>query len=288
MKKIFILLLLAFVGDYHSPMVSHPLDNIDLNKTHLKVILEKKEINVSVSYDNEPLYIENAKPNYPGFEVELAQLFADYLGVKLNKIIPKNTFEDHLRAIEKGEVDISMGNSANIDRGKYASFSAPYILTSPAGLISKSVLPPQPEGEIISNNPFKSLKDLLYQSGLSISVKAYTYNYEVAKEMFGNKFPIYTYMNDTLALNALLKNRVNCYITDDMFVEGLLQKYPYLSSTYRPLTAPIITKEVSIMIKKYDILLLEEINFFVRQLKRSGDVDKLRQKYYRSNEWVVK
>jgi polar amino acid transport system substrate-binding protein len=264
------------------------LQKIDLNRSQLKKILASNELRISVSNDNEPLYIENNKEGFPGFEVDIAEAYAGYLGVKLTKVVPKSTFEEHYRAISKDEVDIALGNSANMERGKLLGFSDPYILTTTAGLVRKSVLPPEPEGEIINYNPFKSVKDLQYQTGIILGVKSYTYNHEVLKDLFGKKFPIYTYITDSLALNALLKNRITCYIADDLFIEGVLLKNPSLRATYRPLLSPVVKKEVSIAFRKYDILLMQDLNFFIRQLKRSGEIDQIRSKYFQKNEWVVK
>ena len=77
--------------------------------SQLYKILKKKEIVVSVGGDYEPYYIQNPKPGYPGFEVELAKAFADYLGVTLKEVVPLQNFADHARAIKSGRVDISFG-----------------------------------------------------------------------------------------------------------------------------------------------------------------------------------
>ncbi|MCB1156447.1 MAG: amino acid ABC transporter substrate-binding protein [Leptospiraceae bacterium] len=256
-------------------------------KSGLEEILETKQLMISVSEDNEPYYIYDPKPGYPGFEVEIARAYADYLGVKLTKITPLTTFKHHAEALEKGKVHISMGNSSNLERGKLVSFSLPYTFTSTGGLVNKLAIPPEPEGEVVSNNPYKSILDLQFQPGIRMAVKSDTYNYTFIREQFGGKFQIYTYLKDSLALQALLKNTVNCYIADNLYLEGLLQKYPSLKNDYKPLLSSVVEKQISIAVRKYDILLLTDLNFFIREMKRSGQIEKLKQKYFNNNKWVT-
>jgi polar amino acid transport system substrate-binding protein len=285
MKKFFLFLCVFFAIQF---IFSNDLSKIDLNQSQLRKILQAKQLRISVSNDNEPLYIENSKQGFPGFEVDIALAYAEYLGVKLVRIVPKNNFEEHYKAIMDDEVDISMGNSANIERGKKMGFSDPYILTNTAALVRKSVLPPEPEGEIINMNPYTSLKDLQYQTGITMGVKSYTYNSQFIKTYFGNKFSIYTYITDALALNALLKNKINCYIADNLYIEAILVKNPSLKANYRALIEPVEQKEVSIGFKKYDVILMQDLNFFIRQMKRSHEIENLKNKYLKNNQWVVK
>ena len=99
-------------------------------------ILKKKTLNVSVGAAYEPYYIANPKLDYPGFEVEIAEKYAEFLGVKLDKVIPLNNFGEHAKAVNDGTVDVSLGNSSALGRMKQVYFSDPYIIISIGGDIS--------------------------------------------------------------------------------------------------------------------------------------------------------
>ena len=253
--------------------------------SQLHKILKKKEIVISVGGDYEPYYIQNPKPGFPGFEVELAQAFADYLGVTLKEVVPLLTFADHAKAIKSGRVDISFGNSSSLTRGKSLGFSDPYYSTSPGALVNKSILPAESEGQVVTNKIFRNLFDLKSLSGLVIGVKDNTSNLEFVKEDFP-RVTIKAYPTDEATLNALNENQINCYVADNLYLEGLIQRNPSLKVRMQPVVNPVIEKHLSITMKKYDIELMVEANFFIREMKRTGEINRLKEKYFNNSAWV--
>lgn len=251
----------------------------------LTKILNKKFLVVSVAANYEPYYITNPKKDYPGFEVELAKAFADYLGVELKEVVPLQNFSDHSKAILSEKVDLGFGNSTTLTRGKTHSFSEPYIITTVGALVSKHILPPEQEGQIVINKQFRNLNDVKNISALVIGVKGNTSNFDFLKNNF-LRAEIKPYQNDILALEALEKNDVNCYVADSLYLEGLLQKNPFLKVRMQPLLGSVIEKQLSITTKKNDLLMLNELNYFVREMKRTGEIQKLKEKYFNSSLWV--
>jgi polar amino acid transport system substrate-binding protein len=250
-------------------------------------ILNKKTLNVSVGAAYEPYYIENPKPGYPGFEVEIAEKYAEFLGVKLDKVIPLNNFGEHSRAILDGTVDLSLGNSISMGRVKLVYFSDPYLIISIGGLVNKNALPAEQEGEVILNKSYRSVLDLKNISRLSLGAKDKTSNLDFLKETFG-QYRITPYKNDEIALEALMNNEITAYVSDNLYIEGLLQKYSNLRARFLPLTSPVTEKQLSICFKKYDLQMQSNLNLFVRELKRTGAINTLREKYFNSNNWIQK
>ncbi|MCX7999689.1 MAG: transporter substrate-binding domain-containing protein, partial [Leptospiraceae bacterium] len=113
-------------------------------------ILKKGTLVVSVGADYQPYYIPNSKPDYPGFEVELAEKYADFLGVKLEKVIPLKNFSEHAEYVKSGKVDIAIGNSFNLARVKHVYFSDPYIIITIGALVNKNILPQESEGDVVT------------------------------------------------------------------------------------------------------------------------------------------
>lgn len=281
-------LSLVFIFSFNPLMKGEGKESIIPQRSVLEDILEKKELKISVWNDSEPFYIENPKKGYPGFDVEIAMDYADYLGVKLTRIIPKESFEAQQEAIINGEVHIAMSSPSTLARGKKVAFSNPYLFASSAALVSKHIIPPEPEGEIISNNPYTSILDLQYQNGIIFSVRSATSTEQFLRKAFAGKFKIMTFSTDTLALNALKTNQVNCFVTEDLILMGILQKNTSLGVNYKPLLTPVEKNEISIVFRKYDILFLQDLNFFVSKIISSGRVKKLKQKYLTSGDWIKK
>ncbi len=253
--------------------------------SQLYKILKKKEIVVSVGADYEPYYIQNPKPGYPGFEVELAKAFADYLGVTLKEVVPLQTFADHARAIKTGRVDISFGNSSSMKRGQQLGFSEAYYSTSPGALVSKSILPAESEGQVVTNKTYRNLNDLKSLSGLVMGAKDSTSNLEFAKANFP-RVTIKVYPTDEATLKALNDNEINCYVADNLYLEGLIQRNPSLKIKMQPVVETVIEKQLSINTRKYDLEMLNEANFFIREMKRTGEINRLKEKYFNNNAWV--
>lgn len=172
-----------------------------------------------------------------------------------------------------------------MERGKSVSFSDPYIKSSIGALVNKQAIPPEPEGQIVENNPYTNLFDLKYVPRMSFAVKANTSNYQFLKETFNNNL-IKTYLSDQRTLDALLNNEVNCFVSDNLYIEGLLQKDPALKASYKPLLNTVVEKQLSFATRKYDLIMLNDLNFFVREIIRTGEIDRLKKKYFNSNAWV--
>lgn len=260
---------------------------LESQESTLDRIIKKKSMVVSVNQYYEPFYIENPNPNRPGFDVEIATYLAEYLGVSL-KILPVREFSEHAKKLEEGSVDIAIGAiSANLERSKYVSFSEPYLVTSPAGLVNRLILPPEPEGQIITAVPFKSLRDLNTLSGISFSVKSNTPNHNWLKKNY-SKSPIYSYLDDFRALNELKKNNVNVYVADSFRIQALLQKEPSLKTNYLALLSSVQEEHISMAVAKHDVKTLETINFFIKEIRRTGWLNQRINRYFSNDAWVTK
>lgn len=254
--------------------------------SRLEKILSKKEIVVGVNKQYEPFYIENPKDGYPGVDAELAKLYADYLGVSL-KLVPLKTFRQFSEDIRSGKIDLAFaGMSTDLNRGKQVTFSDPYLVTTPAGLVSKKILPPEPEGNIVTSRRFMSLGDLATLSGLvSFSVRSNTTNHIYLQKKYA-KLPIYSYLSDSIAIDNLLSNNVTCFVADSFFILTLLQKNPSLKANYLPLLGSVQEEYISAALPQNDLIFVDNLNFFIKELKRTGVLEELRSRYFNQNNWV--
>ena len=75
-------------------------------------------------------------------------------------------------------------------------------------------------------------------------------------------------------------------MADNLYLEGLIQRNPTLKVRMQAVINPVIEKQLSITTPKYDFELLSEANFFIREIKRTGAVNNLKEKYFNNNAWI--
>jgi len=250
-------------------------------------IRKTKVLTVSVNEFYDPFYIENPNPEFPGLDVELAQAYADFLNVEL-RVIPLRTFDQHAKMLEKGDSQIALaGLSSSLLRFKDVYFTDPYLVSTPSGLVNRSSLPPEPEGQIVTVQLFRNLLDLQSVSGISFSVLSNSSNHQYLKETFP-KAQVYSYFTSEAAFNELKKNNVNCFVADYYYIMALLQKNPSLRATYLPITGSVQEDHLSMAVAKKDMEFIYHLNFFIKEYKRTGKMQSLLNKYFKSDKWVKK
>ncbi|TGK07181.1 amino acid ABC transporter substrate-binding protein [Leptospira semungkisensis] len=253
--------------------------------SRLDQILAKKELVVGVNRVYEPFYIQDPKDGFPGFDMELAKLYADYLGVAL-KVKPLKTFRQFSDEIAAGTIDMALaGMSTDLTRGKSVTFSDPYLLTTPAGLVYKRSLPPEPEGSIVTTRTFKSIEDLAVINALSFSVRSNTTNHNYLLRRFSKNL-IYSYLSDSVALDSLVKGNVTCFVADSLYILSLLQRQPSLRASYVALVNPVMDEYISAAMPMNDLVFADNFNFFIKELKRTAVIEGLRSKYFLGSGWV--
>ncbi|EOQ89448.1 ABC transporter, substrate-binding protein, family 3 [Leptospira yanagawae serovar Saopaulo str. Sao Paulo = ATCC 700523] len=224
---------------------------------------------------------------YPGLDVELANEYAKFLDVDL-KIIPLRTFDQHARMLEKGDTQVAMaGISSSINRFRDVYFTDPYLISTPAALVNRTALPPEPEGQIVTVQLFRNLNDLTNITGISYSVLANSSNHQFLRDTFP-KAQVFSYFTNEAALSELKKNNVNAFVADSFYIQALLQKDSSLRANYLPILGVVQEDHISMAVGKRDIEFLYHLNFFIKELKRTGKIQQLINKYFKSNKWVKK
>ncbi|EMJ94201.1 ABC transporter, substrate-binding protein, family 3 [Leptospira alstonii serovar Pingchang str. 80-412] len=255
------------------------------NVSRLKEILEKGELKVAGDSAYEPFYIVNAKEGFPGFDYELGKAYADFLGVKY-KFVPYPEFNEFADAIKKKEADIALsGISSSLERSKKVRFSAAYLIATPAALIRKSVLPPPPEGNIITTQSFRNILDLADVSGVTFAVRSFSNRHEFLLKKFKNN-RIFTYGDTPSAWEAVKNGTANCLVSDSFYIKGLLLKDKSIASNFRPLLEPVQREDISAAFPQGDPAFIRNFEFFLEELGRSGVLREMEDKYFNKSDWV--
>lgn len=226
---------------------------------YLSVVLETGYI---------PFEFRDKKKGLIGFDIEMIQLFAKKLGVKVKifpvaweGIIPSLASHDK----EKFPIDmIVSGMRITKTRAKRVHFTIPYFYVGQAFVISKK-----------DSKRIKSYKDL-NQEGIVIVTQRGVEAEVICKRYFP-KASLKLYNKAREATFELLGNKAHAMVYDLSYIAVLRKKY---ANTLKAFLTPIEKKEVGIAIRKGNPQLLKELNLFIKEFRASKEYKKLYYKYF--------
>ena len=121
------LILIFFIGCNQSANQNHNKKTATENINDLPEILKSGKIRVVTTYNSTNYFVYKGQPM--GFQFELLQDFATFMGVKL-EVAVNNSFEENFEALRNGEIDIIASNMAvTREREEYVVFTEPYALS---------------------------------------------------------------------------------------------------------------------------------------------------------------
>ncbi len=293
-RKILLLfgVVLAFLagspapGGPREPAPKEP--RIQTSGGRLERIRARGSLIVALQRDYHPFHVESPRPGLPGIDVELAQLLGETLQVKVEYRFL--SLAGILEAAAQGEVDVAFGGiSSSLKRARHVNFTLPYLVTTPAALLSKEVLPPDSESVDFPRREFKSLSDLKYLGRITIGVSSGTTNEAILREVEEfKKHTIETFPNRAEALAALRARKVDAFVADGVFINSLIRKDPALLSGFLPLTGRFRDEHICMALTPGDPEFWNYLNFFIREARRSGRVDGILKKYLEGGDWIPK
>ena len=140
----FAIALLALVGGAADAVAAE-------NAPVLSRIVESGTFRVGMSGDQPPFTVVSKDGNLIGYEVDLANLLADAMGVKVEFV--QKPFGELLGALEKGEIDAIMsGMTMTPKRNLKAAFVGPYIVSGKSILTKSATLAALEDAEEIDRS----------------------------------------------------------------------------------------------------------------------------------------
>jgi polar amino acid transport system substrate-binding protein len=243
-------LLLVLLGYYFS------VQKTEITDPTLLRIKEHGKIVVGTSADYPPMESIDEKGEIVGFDIDFAREIAAHLGVSLEiKNIP---FDDLFDALKKREVDMVIAAvTITPERAQEMGFSDPYFSS---GLVIVTRLEDQ---------TMKSHNDL---KGKKVGVQKGTTQMEEAKK-YGAKIVLYE-LNDPLP-EDLMNNKIDAFIVDIFTAKDFIRKNPNIKIAGEPITLEFH----GVAVNKEDQALLAEINKVIRNLKETGKLKELQDKW---------
>ena len=233
-----------------------------------------------------PFHIDNSKPGYPGIDVELATLLADFLGKK--PVFRYHNIKTLISEVQSNKLNLAFGGiSSNLRRAKQVLFSNPYIVEQHAALLDRKRLPPEPDNNTFPGKEFKTIEDLSSLSGLSIGVMKGTINEKILRtsnEFKDHDIKSYT---DRSQLILDIKNRnISVLAGDNTFVRTVLLKNKDILNSFVYLTSSRRLEHLSVAISPDDTRLLLKVNFFIKELRRTGKLAAIKARYLENDDWI--
>ena len=271
MKKLFALLLalamtasLAACGSKEeAPAEEETVDYASMSIDDLKAAITtvtEGSLTVATSPDFAPYEFyaidENGEPKLAGFDMDLAQYIADYLGLEL-EVIPMD-FDGTIMELQSGNVDLGMaGYSPDPDRADSMDFSDVYITGGQSFVCVES-----------SKDLFPSLEDA-NNADYSIGAQVGSIQATLAKENTPDADIVeLTKVPDIIA--ELLTGKLDGAFIETMVAESYATQYPELCLA---LEVPYDAEGSVVGVSKGNAALLEGVNRAIAAAKEDGSFD---------------
>ncbi|MFH1887544.1 MAG: membrane-bound lytic murein transglycosylase MltF [Pseudomonadota bacterium] len=200
-----------------------------------------------------------------GFEYDLAQAFAQHLGVRLQVLTPP--LEKRLAFLEQGRAHLIAAGLHVTKAGRhFLNYSVPYRLV---------------QQEVVVHRYERNVRGMEDLEGRSIHVRKGSF-FEYLLRQQAPETPPFTLVahpegNQELFLEDVSNREIEATVADEQLVLLARRHFPDLMPAFS-LDEP---RPLAWAVKKGDQRLLAEINRFLIQVKRDGTVERLWNKYYR-------
>lgn len=225
-------------------------------------IVQQGVLRVGTTADYKPFtYQENGA--YRGYDVEVAKLIADELGVKLE--IVGTTWKTMLDDLNADKFDIAMGGiTRTIKRQIAAEMSDPYLTFGKCYLVRK--------GDKDKYNSVEAVNKPSVRVGVNIGGTN-----EIFADTYLKQATIKRYKNNLDVPVAVEKGEVDVMITETPEAILYEKNNPKLEGSL--VNAPLTRSQMGYIVRKDDVHFLNTINFILNELEVRGEIQKLKEKY---------
>jgi polar amino acid transport system substrate-binding protein len=237
----------------------------------LERILKSGQLRVGMSGNQPPMNVRTHTGAFIGLEVDLANLFADTMGVKLT-MVPK-PFPQLLAALEAGEVDMVMSNmSITPQRSVNVTFVGPYMLSGKSILTKSTNLAAVSSANELNKAEFKivalenSTSQQFVEKALANATLITTQDYDAAVKM-------------------VLNDEVDLMVADmSICVLAVMRD---ADSGLTTLNQPLNMEPIGIAISSADGQLANLLTNYLATFEGAGVLEALRKKWMENDAWIA-
>ena len=249
-------------------------DMVPYDERQIALPVQGKELRIGVTATREPINFVDKNGRVTGFDGELARI----IGARLKRPVKFSNmkFMALIPALKSGKVDLIIsGMTATEERKKSVDFSDSYYLNAQVMLVKNQ------EVATTALSPVKGVdgKHAAISTIKEIDGKRIGLLSGSAGDMAARKnFPHASFqvMSSSADVALAVKNgKTDAFIYDKSVLLNIVDKNPELVI----LDEPVARLEVAAAIKKNNTLLLSQINSVLRDLKKEGTLQRLRNKW---------
>ncbi|MBN2224657.1 MAG: transporter substrate-binding domain-containing protein [Deltaproteobacteria bacterium] len=208
----------------------------------------------------QPFEMKNKNGEIVGFDVDLAQIMADELGVNL-EIVPTN-WDGIIPALIDGKFDLIISAMAvSTERNKAVNFSAPYYLSGKCLLINSR--------DVFRINDYH---DLNHKDTVVVT----TFSDDMVLNRYFPEADIVRFKNDEEAVREVIERRARAFIADRARISIFAVKYP---GTTIAIKDPFTYEPIAVGMRKGDVDLLNWVNNCIEIIKGDGRLAELEKKW---------
>lgn len=224
---------------------------------------QKKELIMATNAEFPPYEFhgkdDSGKDAILGIDAEIAQEIADSMGLTLR--IEDMNFDSIIPSVTMDKADLGIaGMTVSEDRLQSVDFSNPYVEAGQAIIVKKD------------NNDVNGPDDL---KGKKIGVQLGTTGDEYATAIEGNPEPE-RYNKGFEAVEALKQDKVDVVIIDNQPAKSFVKAN---EDSIKVLEEPCTSEQYAIAVKKGNTELLKAVNDALQEMKESGKLDEIMNKY---------
>lgn len=232
-------------------------------------ILKRGELIVGTSADNPPMSMKTKDGKIIGFDVDVSQLIASAMGVKLKLV--QIEFNKLIDALNEGNIDMIISNmTIHPQRNLKVAFIGPYYISGMTLLTTSNLA-----------RDIRNLKDIKGET-LKVAVSKGTTNEMMAKENISTDNIIITKSEDE-AIKMLLDGKTAGVLTDGG--AALVAAYKHKDKKLI-LSQPLTFEPIGIAVPANDILLLNFLDNYITTLKNQKRFEEIFNKWVEDPAWV--
>ncbi len=229
----------------------------------LKQIIDRNKLIVGMELKFFPFEYTNEKGEPMGFDVDIARLAAQELGVDLE--IKDMEFSGLIPALQGGKIDmIISGMTRTLTRAKAVTFTQPYFETGLCVLLSKQ------RAERVQDVKELNASDRI------IAVKLGTTGDLITGKLFP-KAQVNRYKDETACVREVVTGRADAFLYDQLSISKHHKENP---ETTRAILKPFTYEPFAIAIRKGDSDFLGWLNLYLDTIKADGRYKELYEKHF--------
>ena len=237
----------------------------------LSRIVDSGTLKVGMSGDQPPFTVVSKDGKLIGYEVDLANLLADAMGVKVEFV--QKPFGELMGALEGGEIDAIMsGMTMTPKRNLKAAFVGPYVVSGKSILTKSATLAALQDAEEIDRESIKiaALKGSTSEKFVQNVLEKTTY------------IPVDDY--DT-GVKMVIDGKADALVAD--FPICALSQMRYPDAGLATLAEPLTIEPIGIALAPGDSLFVNMVTNYLSALEGIGLLDALEKKWFEDGGWLI-